>query len=127
MGTSAFAAMLARFAQFSRTATCAMPRSFSTGGLPVASFVEENLLKNGFDSATASSEVQHLSKAGIVSMEVMKQLTEADWNKLGLMVGTSRVLQNALDSVKEGEALTQSGPKSTQKLSRTKSRSQQRL
>merc|ERR1712166_1658255 len=127
MGSLSAMFAFTRFARLSRTATCAMPRSFSTGGLPVASFVEENLLKNGFDSATASSEVQHLSKAGIVSMEVMKQLTEADWNKLGLMVGTSRVLQNALDSVKEGEALTQTGPKSTQKLARAKSRSQQRL
>merc|ERR1712166_419451 len=113
--------MLSRFASISRSApvVSCMPRTFCSGFTKVEAFVQEKLSAAEFGAPTIAEETAALNSAGIVSLEVMKQLTDADWGSLGLKVGSSRVLQNALQ---KGEAVP--GPK---KMSRQQSLKQMRL
>ena len=52
-----------------------------------------DLLQAQFDAPTIVEETAALNCAGIVSLDVMKQLTDSDWRGIGLKVGSSRVLQ----------------------------------
>merc|ERR1711934_950665 len=107
MGNQQSGIMLSSFRTTSRSvAVRSLPRvSFSTAPSNVSSFVEKHLSQNGFDAPTIASETECILSGGIISMSVMQQLTSDDWAGLGLKVGSSRVLQNALTSEAEGSPL----------------------
>merc|ERR1712224_478354 len=93
------AIMLSRTASISRIInTVSLPRAFSSV-TDVKSFVTQHLEQNGFPADMAAKEYEQVQAAGIISMEVMMQLTESDWQGTGLSVGSSRVLQNAVKSL----------------------------
>merc|ERR1712086_66715 len=84
-----------------------LPRAFYSGFTKVEAFVQDklsvvnhpneygdlDLLQARFDAPTIAEETAVLNSAGIVSLDVMKQLTDSDWRGIGLKVGSSRVLQ----------------------------------
>eukprot|EP00658_Telonema_sp_P-2_P037810 TRINITY_DN2717_c0_g1_i15.p2 TRINITY_DN2717_c0_g1~~TRINITY_DN2717_c0_g1_i15.p2 ORF type:complete len:102 (+),score=38.97 TRINITY_DN2717_c0_g1_i15:162-467(+) len=96
--------------------------SFCSG--QVSSFVEDHLKNSGFDESAVSKEISQLKGQGIVSMEVLKQLTDEDWHAMGLSVGGGRVLKNALEKLRAEETLAADHPPT---LKRSRSRSQTKL
>merc|ERR1712028_279263 len=96
-----------------------LPRAFCSGFTKVEAFVQDKLSVARFDAPTIAEETAVLNSAGIVSLDVMKQLTDSDWRGIGLKVGSSRVLQNALQ---KGDAVP-----GAKKMSRQQSLKQMRL